>query len=156
MRNADGNAQFVLYASMRIHYMIDYGVLNWSSRLVSFISFLLSSFVPSSYLPDLANLSLYKQSDYYSGGGGLASTFFYCWAWIPGVVAIAVWIGKTINKFFHSKSIYWRFYALLVIITTPRWFAYYPSQIFKYAVYGVILFFVLNNLFINKKEYVQR
>ena len=154
MKEADGNAQFVVYASMRIHYMIDHGILNWQNRLVSFVSFLLSSFVPSSYLPDLANLSLYKQSDYYSGGGGLVSTFFYCWAWIPGIIFIAIWVGKTINKFFHSTSIYWKFYSLLIIITSPRWFAYYPSQIFKYAVYGVISFFILNKVFIKGKKYV--
>ena len=152
MGKSDGNAQFVVYASMRIHYLIDHGVLNWQSRLVSLVSFFLSTFVPSSSLPDLANLSLYKQSDYYSGGGGLVSTFFYCWAWIPGIIAIAFWVSKSVNKFFHSESIYWKFYSLLIIITTPRWFAYYPSQIFKYAVYGVLAFFILNKLLIRRNN----
>ena len=141
---ADGNAQFVTYAAMRIHYMIDVGILNWPNRIISFVSFLLSSFIPKSYLPDIANLSMFMQSDYYTGGGGLVSTFFYCWAWIPGVGAIAIWIGKVFNKIFHSQSIYWKFYALLILITTPRWFAYYPMQIFKFAVYGLIVFFIIN------------
>ena len=146
IKEADGNAQFVIYASMRVHYLIENGILNLSNRIYSFFCFLASSVIPSSYLPDIANLSSYKTSEYYSGGGGLVSSFFYCWGWMPGVVVIAVWIGKVINKFFHTKSIYWKFYSLLLIVTTPRWFAYYPSQIFKYAVYGVLAFYLINKL----------
>lgn len=146
MSEADGNSQYVVYASMRIHYMIEEGVLNWSSRIYSLICFLLSAFVPTSNLPALANLSSYKSSEYYTGGGGLISTFIYCWAWFPGIVIVAHWIGKSITKFFHTQSIYWKFYALLLIITTPRWFAYYPSQLIKYTVYGVLTFYLLNRL----------
>lgn len=142
----DANSQYVVYASMRIHYMIDCGILNWTNRLVSFVSFILSFFVPSIYLPDLANLASYKQSEYYTGGGGLISTFFYCWAWMPGVVIMGILIGKIMNHVFHSKSIYWNFYALLVIITIPRWFAYYPIHLFKFAGGGVVLFFILNKI----------
>ena len=141
---ADGNAQYVVYASMRIHYMIEEGVLNWNNRIYSFICFLLSAFVPTSNLPALANLSSYKASEYYTGGGGLVSTFLYCWAWIPGIVVVARWVGKSVTKFFHSQSVYWRFYALLLIITTPRWFAYYPSQLIKYTIYGVLIFYLFN------------
>lgn len=146
IKEADGNAQYVVYASMRIHYMIEHGILTSTDRIVSFVSFLLSSFVPFDYLPDLANLSQYKSSEYYTGGGGLVSTFFYCWAWIPGIIAVAVWIGKSVNKLFHSESIYWKFYGILILTTAPRWFAYYPTQIFKYAVYGALLFFFINKL----------
>lgn len=147
MGSRDGNAQFVVYASMRIHYLIDRGLLPIQDRIVSFVSYLLSSIVPASYLPDLYNLAKYKTDDYYSGGGGLVSSYYYCWLWIPGVYFIAYWISKTMNNFFRSKTIYWKFYALLIVITMPRWFSYYPTQIIKFSVIGTLAFYLVNRYF---------
>lgn len=142
----DGNASFVFYASMRLHYMIDIGALTLEDRLKSLVYFFMSIFVPSNFLPGLANLSSYKQNLYYSGGGGLISTFSYCWGWAAGVGFFALWVVKVVNSFFYSNSVYWKYYALLVIVSTPRWFAYYPIQIFKFALYGVLIFYILNSL----------
>ena len=148
----DENAKYVFYASMRIHYLIDNNILALHERLSSFLFFLLSTFLPSNLLPDLANLSQYKISEYYSGGGGLISSFVYCWGGIIGILLSAMFIGKSLSKLFHSKSIYWNFYAILILITTPRWFAYYPISIIKYAVYGVFIFFLINKLLSHRMD----
>lgn len=131
---------------MRLHYMIDIGALTLEDRLKSLVYFFMSIFVPSNFLPGLANLSSYKQNLYYSGGGGLITSFSYCWGWAAGVGFFALWVVKVVNSFFYSNSVYWKYYALLVIVSTPRWFAYYPIQIFKFALYGVLIFYILNSL----------
>lgn len=140
----DKNAIYVFYASMRIHYFLDHDILNWGLRLSSFLYFVLSAIIPYRMLPDISNLASYLQKDYYSGGGGLVSTFFYTWLWWPGVIFIAYYIARTINTLSVSNSPYVRYYAILLITMTPRWFAYYPISIIKFSLYGIVLFWVLN------------
>lgn len=141
---SDSNASFVFYASMRIHYLINSGILEVHNRLLSFLYFLSSTVIPYNKLPEIANLSSYLTSDYYSGGGGLISTFFYAWLWIPGIIIVAFCVAKVMGKFSSSSSFYWRFFSLLVFITTPRWFAYYPIHIIKYCLYGLLAFIIIN------------
>ena len=143
----DGNASFVFYAAMRIHYLMDIGLLPIEMRVLSLVYFIASIFVPSSYLPPIASLPSYLKDEFYTGGGGLVSTYFYCWLWIPGVIFIAYFVAKQLNQLYNKQSPYRSFYALLILISAPRWFAYYPIQIFKFALYGMIAFWMLSFLF---------
>ena len=148
----DGNAAFVYYASMRIHYFIEEGIMSLNDRIWSFCCFVSAVLIPFSKLPDIANLSLYLQDEYYSGGGGLISTFIFCWLSVPGIIIIAFFVGKAFDKFYYSNSIYKKYYALLLIVTVPRWFAYYPINIIKYCVYGMLAFYLINKFFAAKPK----
>lgn len=147
----DGNSAYVFYASMRIHYFIDKGILCLTDRLRSFFYFICSLFVSTDKLPSLANLSIYKQSSYYTGGGGLVSTFVYCWLGYPGVVLIPHFLGKILSGFYYTNSKYFKFYSLLVLINIPRWFAYYPIGIIKFAFIGTLLFYIFDKMFKKQK-----
>ena len=152
----DGNARFVYYAAMRIHYMIEHGVLNLQTRLESFAYFLSSTVVPFEFLPKTANLTSYMQDRYYSGGGGLVSTFFYAWLSYPGIILVGWFVAKVLNRMYHQNcSSYLRYYAILMVASVPRWFAYYPIPLFKLCLYGVILIWAFNR-FPNKRVFTRK
>ncbi len=138
-----GNSGEVYYASMRIYYMIEQGVLTTGKRIQSALEFLLSSVMPYNKLSSLANLSSYNRWHFRTLGGGLISVFLYAWGGVAGVIGVACLIGYAIRRFITAHvSKYFNLYICLVIATCPRWYAYYPIQLIKFCVFGV-LFFVL-------------
>ncbi len=139
-----GNAPEVYYSSIRMIYFINNEILDWSLRLYSFLYFILSVVTPYSMLPDVANLSAYMQDSYYSGGGGLAPVFFYVFAGWIGVIAFSWFIPYCINLYTRQRvSKYVRYYVILLLATTPRWYAYYPIQILKFCVVGALMYYFL-------------
>ena len=144
----NGNAMDVFYSSMRINYLIDRGILGFEERIYSGLLFIISIVMPYSSLPALANLSSYMQLDYRCGGGGLIPTFFYTWGGYFGIVLIALFISTCLNRSNRANfSPYWRFYSILLVAMIPRWFAYYPIHLFKYCLYGTIIFIAFNIIF---------
>ena len=141
-----GNAAEVYYSSARIIYMIENGILTWDMRIQSFIYFLLSSIVPYSALPDLANLSTYKQDIYWSGGGGLGPVFFYAFGGWIGVIVFSLFVSYCMNLYTKNISRCVFYYVILLFSTTPRWYAYYPIQIIKFCVVGCLLYYFLRKL----------
>lgn len=134
-----GNSSDVYYASMRIIYLIQEGVLNLTNRIESGFYFILATFVPFNHLPPVANLSTFAPQ-YSTGGGGLAPIFLYAMFGLPGVIALGAWIGISLRRLKRSEfSIYGYFYSVLIVATIPRWYAYYPITITKYCLYGIIL-----------------
>lgn len=151
----NGTANDVYYASMRVTFLVDRGILSMSDRIMSFAQFCLSTVIPYSKLSSLANLSAYLTSDYMAGGGGLISCFFYAWGGYLGIMLIAIFLAYSFNHSNNEKSsVYWRYYGILLVAMTPRWFSYYPIQIFKFCIYGVVIFYIFNAIkvtFLNKK-----
>lgn len=134
----------VYYASMRILYLIDQGVLSIADRAEAFLYYLSSSILPFRVLPDIANLSVYLSDQYASGGGGLAPVFFFAFGGIPMVIIAAALISYFLNRMHKNK--YYYFYGIMLVATVPRWFAYYPIQPIKFCVYAVLLFAITENI----------
>lgn len=125
----------VIQASNRLLALIHNGYLNSAVRVKSFLSVLATIVLPSSALPDYANLAAFHQVDSYrSGGGGLVSTYFYVWLGFVGPPLMGFLIGYFINKGYDPKSnIGFKIYAVIIIAMSPRWFAYGPNLIFKFC-----------------------
>ena len=139
----NANGMDVYYSSMRINYLIDRELLGIKERIVSLFLFIVSTIMSYSNLPALANLSSFMQFEYKCGGGGLISTFFYAWGGYLGIILIALFISTCLNKSNKDKvSPYWKFYSILLVATLPRWFAYYPIFLFKFCLYGVVIFYI--------------
>ncbi|MBO5805175.1 MAG: hypothetical protein J6R25_08960 [Bacteroidales bacterium] len=143
----DGNAGEVYYSSMRVLYMIQTGVIDWSDRIFSFVLFLISMIVPYGFLPPIANLSSYNTTLYPCGGGGLAPVFFFAFLGFFGILLLANVVGKSIN-FMNKENIsaYKYYYCVLLIATVPRWYAYYPIQIVKFCIFGVLFFLLIEKV----------
>lgn len=141
--SSDGQYTDVYYASVRIIYLIENGILDVASRVQSFLLYLISAFVPGSALGHLANLSSYMTDSYSSGGGGLCTTFFYAYLGWFGVIILALFIGKMLNLYKTTHSEYIRFYIVLLIVVSPRWFAYYPIHIIKLCLWGLVFFYLM-------------
>lgn len=142
----------VLQSSGRILGLIQEGFLTYWQRILSFLSFIVSFFIPSKFLPDYANLASYKQDLFRSGGGGLIAVYFYAWLGIIGPVISGGFIGYFIRSLYANKSIYYKLYGLCLLITFPRWYAYNPIGLIKFCLYSVILFFVVTILSKNYKN----
>lgn len=146
-----GTSANVYYSSVRVIYLIEEGILSWDLRLSSLSYFFMSVFVPYSALPAHANLSLFMQNEYWSGGGGFGPVFFYGFCGWIGVVLFSLFVSNCINKYNTTKNKYVLYYLILLIATTPRWYAYYPIQIIKFCVIGMILYYIVD--MINTRKY---
>lgn len=134
----------VYYASMRILFLIEEGFLSFGQRLEALAYYFLSVILPFSWLPDEANLSTYLKSQFDTGGGGLAPVFFYAFGGYPAVILAAYWIAQVLNKMNNSR--YYYIYGVFLLATWPRWYAYYPIQPIKFCIYGLLLFWVFENI----------
>lgn len=144
----DGNNSEVYYSSMRIFYFIDKGILSFQLRIEALINFILSIFIPYSELPPIANLSSWYKDYAPCGGGGLVSVFMVAMVGWAGLAVFAYFLGHQFRKYQLGKgSQFFKFWVVMTILSTPRWYAYYPIAIFKFALYGAILFYLLNRVF---------
>lgn len=154
---ASGNSGEVYYASMRIMYMIDHEVLTIALRVKSALLFIASTIVPYKYLPDLANLSSYMINRYWTGGGGLCSTFIFAFSGCFGVFLCGIIIGRIIWRFLTgSCNQYMYYYGVLLMSTVPRWYAYYPIGLIKYCIYGVIFLYLINLVYRSTRDYTSK
>lgn len=130
----------VVQSSMRIMDLINTNTITQNERVISLFCFLISPILPQSLMPEVSNLSTYKQDYYTSGGGGLISTYFYTWLWFFGPFIIAILIGISLNKFFEFKSTSFIIYGIALLATFPRWFSYNPIFLVKLCLFAVIFF----------------
>jgi len=132
----------VNHASSRMIGMVDNDIITPKKRLTTFPLYVLSAFVPGSWLPPISNLSSYESKNYTVGGGGLISGFFYVYGSYLGVILIALYLSYFLSNLGNSsKRIFVQLYILFLIITLPRWFAYNPIGIIKYL-YMVLPLFI--------------
>jgi len=134
----------VVHSSSRLINFRDNKIIDNSIIYSSSILFFSSIIIPQKYLPEQSNMASYKQDEYPVGGGGNIFAFFYFWFSYPGVIAIACFIG-VIFKFYpkYINTIYCS-YFIITLVTFPRWFSYSPINLFKMAVYGLILYFIFS------------
>lgn len=137
----------VIQSSARIIGLIDVNELSIPRRIISGVLYLLSPFLPTSILPEFANLSVYKQEVYRSGGGGLISTYFFSWLSYIGPILIGIILAFIINQFYSNNSIYNYVYCTIIFVMFPRWFAYNPIMLVKFCFYAIIIIFFIIKIY---------
>ena len=145
----------VFWAGQRILQLIRDGVLSWNERCSAAVNYLLSSVTPFSWLGPTANLSSYRTDVYSTGGGGLAPAFAYAFLSYPGVMVLGIFFARCLNKLYEKSLKEWQYvYIVLLIVTLPRWFAYYPVHIVKYCLWGTgaYLFFTALDYTLKKRK----
>lgn len=133
----------VYQSSLRVVGLFRDGAIDFTTSLLSFMSVVFFSFVPSSYMPDFYNLSNYKIDVAKSGGGGLISSFSFVWLYYFGPVLFGLFIGFFIRLFYRLNNPIINIYGLLILITFPRWFSYYPAILFRMNLLGVLLILLI-------------
>jgi hypothetical protein len=135
----------VLYASERMIILIKDQVLDVNSRIISFIYYIISPFIPSKYLPAEANLASFRTDLYSVGGGGLAPVYFFVYLSYVGIILLSFIVSKAFYGFTYSKmNSFLYLYGLLVIISTPRWFVYNPIFLVKFCLIGAVYLYLLS------------
>lgn len=130
----------VYYASMRMLGMINVGLLDFETRIVSFLSFLFNFLLSFSQLKGNANLAALNSDVYPVGGGGLIATYFYVWLSYFGVILSSAFIGYSIKKFHENSGVFFRVYGLMLLVTFPRWWGYTPINLTKLCFAAVIIY----------------
>ncbi|MFB2651856.1 hypothetical protein [Shewanella seohaensis] len=130
----------VYYASMRMLGMIDIGILDFETRIVSFFSFLFNVFLSFSPLKANANLAAFNSDVFPVGGGGLISAYFYVWLSYFGVILSSAFIGYSIKLFHGNSGVFIRIYGLMLLVTFPRWWGYTPINLTKLCVIAIVIY----------------
>lgn len=133
----------VIYSSARLHGLVDIGAITSTERALSFFTFLFNSLAPSSFWPDYANLSRFKSDIHSSNGGALISSYFYVWLGFLGPALAGIFTGIAARQILRGAGRYFYVYAVLVLITFPRWFTYNPTGLLKFCLIGTLLIFIL-------------
>lgn len=137
----------VLYASERMILLINDEILDIYSRIKGFFYFIIGPFVPSKYLPAEANLSSFRTDLYSVGGGGLAPIHLYVYLSYLGLVILAVVVSRAIYGFnYKNMNSFLYYYGLLVLVSTPRWYAYNPIFLIKFCLLGATYLYILSRL----------
>lgn len=137
----------VFWASERLLLLIEDGELPIQERIVAAISYFFSPFVPTSYLPDVANLPTYKRDVRTTGGGGLAPVLFYVMFGLMGPILLGVFFAKMLNSLRRQtiSSLHF-YYAILLVTMIPRWIAYNSIYPIKLCLWGVLCYYFFINL----------
>ena len=138
------NATNVLYSSLRIFAISELGFLDLVDKITSFFLLVFGSFNPG-FGFELSNLSNFMRDEYPAGGGGLISVFSYVMLGYFGVCLMAYFIAKVLNNSTFSKSSNLLvIYCSIVYFIIPRWYSYYPTQLFKFSIYFIIVYLIFN------------
>jgi hypothetical protein len=133
------------HSSARILGMIENNIISTTDRLKSLFYNIISIFTPGIELSELSNMSSYKKDVYGTGGGVLFPVSFYIWLSYPGVILSGFIVSKMIKLFIETNSNRSIIYLLLVFSAFPRWFSYSTIVMFKFCVYGMLVFILFNS-----------
>jgi hypothetical protein len=134
----------VFQSSLRVLGLLQDGIFSAVDRIYSFVLVLFGAILPSAFMPDVYNLSTYRQDYASSGGGGLISAFSYIWISYFGPVLFGFFTGFIVRMLFISSNFYIHIYSFMVLVSVPRWFAYYPVGLFKFCFLAVFLTYFYN------------
>lgn len=133
----------VYQSSLRVIGLLNDGYISSIDAIASFFLVIFSIVFPSSVMPDLYNLASYLQTVERSGGGGFISAFSFIWLSYLGPVIFGFFIGYIIRRAYLSENLSVNVYGVLVLVSFPRWFAYYPVVLFKFALLGGLMIAML-------------
>jgi|HigsolmetaAR202D_1030399.scaffolds.fasta_scaffold05343_2 hypothetical protein len=145
-----GNQTDIYYASTRLYAFCETGILSIQDRLSSFLYNILAIVVPYSKLPEIANIAAYKQDSYYSGGGSLLPVYFYIYLSYFGVILIAVFLGLIFRLFIKKENLKYpafTMYVVALLSAYPTWYGYSANNVYKYCVYAVIMFVIIQSIY---------
>lgn len=145
----------IYWASERMICLIQEKHLSTNERVESAGCYLLSPFVQTSILPPVAELTHYKTDIYTTGGGCLAPIYYYVLFGYPGILLLAWIFSKSMNRLSVSKLTPWKIYAILMVTTLPRWFAYSPLHLIKYCIWAIFVFALFLSLDYTIKKNIQ-
>jgi hypothetical protein len=140
------NQTEVFYSSAAFLGVIGNGTMGIEDRLLSTLGFFENIFVPSTYVIKQGRVPEFVAKYTDIGGGGYVSVYFYLWFGLIGVVVLGLLIGGIFNIVIKQKpSNYVKVALIIIIATTPRWFAYDPANfLFRMPLYTIVFYGALS------------
>lgn len=141
----------VYQASLRVIGLLSEGFITTNERITSLFS-VIFGFFPSSWLPEVYNLANYLRNVASTGGGGLVSAYSYVWLGGFGPPIFGIMLGTVIRFGLRNINFYLSVYCLLLLTFFPRWFAYYPTPLFKAMLVPLLILLTLSALKLIRKN----
>lgn len=129
----------VYQSTLRIVGLVNDDHINPIQRITSFILILFGALLPSDHMPEIYNLVTFRRDIASSAGGGLISGYSYAWLSYPGPLVFGIFIGVIYRVLYNTRNIILIAYALMVASMFPRWYAYYPSVLFKICILSSLI-----------------
>lgn len=126
--------------------LVDNEKFDWLFRLTSLLGMLVSpltmgSFsVPEAYI----NTSAMNYTPI-PGNGGLPGVYFYIWGSFPGVIIFSSIFSLIFNNV--GKNRYLSVFALFLLVTFPRWYAYNMIIVFKMGFWLLFITFFFDRVY---------
>lgn len=139
----------VIHSSVRLIGMLDNNIITLQDRIISFFSNLSAIIVPFKFLPDIANLSMYRSYDYDVGGGGILPIYFFVWFGYLGILICSFIIFLYFSLLKRKQSIF-NLLFVVFLVTSPRWIMYSPINLFKMSFLFLLMIYILRQLKILK------
>lgn len=116
--------------------------IGWDIRIKSFLSFLKSIVLGSKDV--ISNVTLFVSDNYYlNGGGGVLPSHFYFWLGWSGVILISIIVILIFNKMDECRSDISKLVILSIILRSPSWYLYTPTNLFRSAIFmTIVMYFV--------------
>lgn len=136
-------------------------ILNFVERMSIFRNWCLSMIIGGSAVPN-CNLAMITYNYYYHCYGGVLPFFGHFYFGYIGVIFYSVVISVYMNALycFHNKSDIIKCVLFYIAVTTPRWYLYSPSNLFRGSMLVIILFIAtkgVNELLVRRqKNYVKK
>lgn len=141
------NESDVYWASERLLILMQENELLFQDRVEAGLAYIISPLVPNSILPATGNLSTFKKDLIGTGGGGLAPVFIFVMFGSFGVIFLGIFVAKVLNNIGYNNSNKFKYiYTILMIVSLPRWFAYYPVHLIKFCVIGVFFYYIIKSI----------
>lgn len=123
--------------------LIKDGFFDLSFRLLSLLGIITSPFTIGSFnIPETYINTSALQFTAIPGNGGLPGVYFYIWGGWIGVLIFSI----VFNRIFYTigKNRYFSIYALFLLITFPRWYAYNMLIVVKMGFWLLFIVFIFD------------
>lgn len=133
-------------------------ILSLPERLRIFINWICSQLVGGSLIRE-SNVAQITRRYYIHYYGGVLPFFGHFFMGYIGTILISLVVAKYINdlKSFYKKSGLSKCILLYFVVTTPRWFLYSPSPLFRGAFLVFVVYYITEqfNAFFMKRQYMR-
>lgn len=109
-----------------------------------------------------SNLSIFTRQYFVHYFGGLLPFYFYFWLGWIGVIIPSYIVSLYYNnrgKSTRKNNAYLNMLGLYFVVTTPRWYLYAPTQLFRGMIIFTVVFYIFKVLYLifeTKNKYVIR
>lgn len=141
-----------LYVSATGIGLVENGSINWITRIMLNIGFLLEAIIPPAFLPVEMKYPLIITHYVNNGGGGLCLGGAYLmWGYL-GIFLFSFFLGEFIRYSYITKNPIWKLSSIVILLYSANWFSYDFHVILRFSVFAIIIYKLLVTVKLNANK----